>query len=46
MSFHIRIKLYLNHTNSIEIKSDFCLTNAQRRERKKGKREIFVSALY
>ena len=43
----LEYKSFLNHTDPIEIKSDFCLTNAQWREREREReREIFVSALY
>ena len=39
-------KSYLNHTDPIEIKSDFCLTNSQRRERERGEeRDFCISSM-
>ena len=39
----LEFKSYLNHTYPIEIKSDFCLTNAQRRHREREReRERFL----
>ena len=44
----LEYKSFLNHTDPIEIKSDFCLTNAQWRERERERereRDFCISSI-